>query len=212
MEEREKIFEVKEKVLTEAQKLFWKFGVKSVTMDDIAKHLSMSKKTLYQFFNDKDDIICQIVENFLSSREQQIEEVRVSAKDSIEGLFLMTSHIRCSFENMTASIMYELKKYHPRAYNIFLEHKRTCLLDCIKSNLSAGIAEGVYRPNIDVDVIAKMRMEQVELGFDQSIFPSGQFRLEEVQSQLFEHFIHGITTLKGHKLLNKYKQVVEEDL
>lgn len=211
MEENDKNIEVKEKILKEAQGLFWKYGVKSVTMDDIAKHLGMSKKTLYQFFNDKDDIICHIVDGFLKSREAQIEEVRASAQNSVQGMFLMTCHIKASFENMTPSLLYELKKYHPKAYNIFIDHKKTCLQECIVSNLKTGIEEGVYRDNIDVKVMARMRMEQVEMGFDQAVFPSAEFKLEYIQGQLFEHFVHGITTLKGHQLLNEYKNGSKEN-
>jgi hypothetical protein len=77
--------------------------------------------------------------------------------------------------------------------------------------LDAGIKEGVFREDIDLKVLAKLRLEQIEMGFDQEIFPSADFKLEHVQLQLFDHFIHGITTLKGHKLLNQYRKIHEEE-
>jgi TetR/AcrR family transcriptional regulator, cholesterol catabolism regulator len=209
MEVNEKLTEVKEKVLKEAQSLFWRYGVKSVTMDDIARHLGMSKKTLYQFFNDKDDLICQISENFLKKEEADIKALKISAKDSVEEMILMSKYIKLSFENITPSLIYELKKYHPRAFKIFTEHKRTFLLESIVRTLQKGVEEGVFRNDLDLIVLAKWRIEQIQLAFDQEVFPSENYKLDYVQLQFFEHFIHGITTTKGHKLLNQYRQTKE---
>ena len=206
MEVNEKLTEVKEKVLKEAQSLFWRYGVKSVTMDDIARHLGMSKKTLYQFFNDKDDLICQISENFLKKEAADLEALGKSAKDSVEAMMLMSKYIKVSFENITPSLIYELKKYHPKAFKIFTEHKRSFLLDSLVKTLQKGANEGVFRDELDLIVLAKWRIEQIQLAFDQEVFPSENFKLDYVQLQLFEHFIYGITTLKGHTLLNQYRQ------
>jgi TetR/AcrR family transcriptional regulator, cholesterol catabolism regulator len=211
MEVNEKLTEVKEKVLKEAQSMFWRYGVKSVTMDDIARHLGMSKKTLYQFFTDKDDLICQVMMNFLKKEESEIEGIYNAAKNSVEGMLLMSKHLKISFQNITPSLLFELRKYHPKAYKIFTNHKHSYLHRSVVQNLDAGIKEGVFREDIDLKVLAKLRLEQIEMGFDQEIFPSADFKLEHVQLQLFDHFIHGITTLKGHKLLNQYRKIHEEE-
>jgi hypothetical protein len=113
---------------------------------------------------------------------------------------------------MNPSLLFELKKYHPNAYNVFITHKSTCMLDSIVANLKTGMQQGWYRADLDVMVMAKLRMEQVEMAFDQEIFPAKSFTLQEVQLQFFNHFINGITSLKGHKLLNKYRHVQEEEV
>jgi TetR/AcrR family transcriptional regulator, cholesterol catabolism regulator len=212
MEVNEKLSEVKEKVIKEGRSLFWRYGVKSVTMDDIARHLGMSKKTLYQFFTDKDDLISRIMESFLKREEDETDALFGKAKDSIDALLLLSTHIKSAFQNMTPSLMYELKKYHPNAFKIFREHKRTFLHESIIKSLIKGVEEGVFRKDMNLNVLAKLRLEQIEMGFDREVFPPDEFQLDNVQLQLFEHFIHGITTLKGHRLLNEYRQVKEEEI
>ena len=81
----------------------------------------------------------------------------------------------------------------------------------VENNLRRGIKEGLYRPDINIKVLAKLRIEQVELAMNPAVFPPAKFNIGDVQVTLLDHFLHGITTLKGHKLINKYKQIKEED-
>ena len=81
----------------------------------------------------------------------------------------------------------------------------------VEDNLRKGISQGLYRRDINIPVIARLRIEEVEMGMNPEMFPSQQFRLADVQIALFDHFLHGITTLKGHRLINKYKQITEEE-
>jgi TetR/AcrR family transcriptional regulator, cholesterol catabolism regulator len=203
--------DIQEKILNEAQRLFWRFGIKSVTMDDIAKMLGMSKKTIYQYFGDKNEIVCQITSTFLKKQDKDMEEIKNTSSDSIEEMFRISNYMKQMLESIHPSLLYDLKKYHPMAFNIFSEHKNTCFYESIVLNLQKGIAEGYYRSDINISVLAKLRMEQVEMGFNPEIFPLPEFRMQEVQLQLFDHFIHGITTLKGHKLLNRFLHVQEEE-
>ena len=202
---------MKEKILKEAQVLFWKYGVKSVTMDYISKNLGISKKTIYQYFLDKDKIVLEVILDYMRGQNEEVEEIFSSSQDSIHELFMLSSHITKTCGSIYPSLFYDLKKYHFNAYEIFQEHKRKCLLKSIIKNLQKGIEEGLYRKDINIMVIAKLRMEEIELGFNQEIFPSKDFKLNEVQIEFFNHFIYGITTVKGHKLLNKYKKINEEE-
>ena len=81
----------------------------------------------------------------------------------------------------------------------------------IERNLKKGILEGLYRTDINIKIISKMRLETMEMGFNPMIFSPEDYNIREVQMQLLNHFLHGITTLKGHKLINKYKEITDEE-
>jgi hypothetical protein len=104
-----------------------------------------------------------------------------------------------------------MQKYHPAAYKLFRDFKEKNILRMVEDNLRKGISQGLYRRDINIPVIARLRIEQVEMGMNPHLFPSQVFRLADVQLAIFDHFMHGITTLKGHKLINKYKQITEEE-
>jgi len=203
--------DIKEKILKEAQSLFWKFGVKSVTMDDIAKHISMSKKTIYQYFEDKDEIVNEITKRHLESQEVALEKLKSESQDAVHEMVKISAHIKFSFENLNSHLLFELKKYHPTAYNTFHDHKQCTIIQSIVENLKKGVEQGYYRKEINIAVLAKLRLEQIEMAFDQNIYPASEFMIQDVHVQLFDHFLHGITTLKGHKLLNRYMHIKEEE-
>lgn len=196
--------EIKEKIIFASIELFMKFGFKSITMDDIAKHLSISKKTIYQFFKDKDDLICTVTEVHLQQEQKEIEEVHKEAKDSIEELFLITKCMRKNLSNINTSVLYDLQKYHKEAWSKFLIFKEAIIGKAVKDILEKGIKEGHFRKDIDVEILARLRQEEVQMGFDERVYPPDQFDFKDVQMQLFDHFIHGITTPKGQELLDQY--------
>ncbi|HSZ25285.1 MAG TPA: hypothetical protein VK766_06195, partial [Cytophagaceae bacterium] len=123
----------------------------------------------------------------------------------------LTDYIKTHVCNINPSLMYDLKKYHPKAWTIFENFKVDFLEKCMVDTIKRGIASGHYRENINTKIIARLRIETVQLGFNPELFPFSEFEIGKVQLEFFEHFMYGICTLKGHKLLNKYKQIHEED-
>jgi AcrR family transcriptional regulator len=196
--------EIREKIIEGAEELFMKYGFRSITMDDIAKHLSISKKTIYQFFKDKDDLICSVTEVHIQQEQKEIEEVNMQAKDSIEELYMITQCMRKNLGNINSSVLYDLQKFHKKAWSKFLVFKEAVIGKAVKDILIKGIQEGYFRKEINVEVLARLRQEQVQMGFDESIYPPDQFDFKDVQLQLFDHFVHGITTPKGQELLDQY--------
>lgn len=203
--------EVKERILKETRELFFRYGIKSITMDDVAKHLSISKKTIYQFFKDKDDLVATVAKSHMDETEKIVKEIAISAADPIDEVLKISEHIKQSFQNLGSSVLYDIEKFHPKAWKLFLEHKEQCIHSCLVENLHKGIEKGLYRPDLDVEIISRLRMEEIQMGFNPFLFPVQKFDLRKVQLQFIEHFLYGICTLKGHKLINKYKQINEED-
>jgi AcrR family transcriptional regulator len=199
-----------ERIILGGEELFLKAGIKSVTMDDIAKHLGMSKKTIYQFFKDKNELVFALVKKKLQDDEDQMCAIISKSGNVIEEMINM---MKCSeeiFSRINPIVIHDLQKYHPEAWKQFQNFKADVLVHTLEELLTKGIKQGYIRPDIDVKIIARMRVMQVEMGFNTAVFPVAEFNTWKVQQQFLEHFNYGICTLKGYKLLNEYKNIHEE--
>ena len=203
---------VKERILVGAAELFMKYGVRSVSMDDVARHLSVSKKTLYQYFADKDEIVTMVSDLHLKNDCRQYEEFHATAKNAIDELIKISACIKRDLQKMNPSLLFDLQKYHSKAWAIWLHHKQSYIGNSIIRNLKQGIEEGFFRPEIIPDILAIARLELIQLTFDEHIFPTGKYSLAEVNLQLFEHFVYGLLTEKGRKVYEKYKHENNQDL
>jgi len=202
MEERD----TKDKILKGAESLFMKYGVRSISMDDIARHLSVSKKTLYQHFADKEDIVIQVCQSHMENNWKKFEAVRQRATNAIDELAMLSVQLKHDLEEMNPALLFDLQKYHPKAWAVWEKYKGVCVNDTMKRNLEQGIQEGYYRPEINAEILGIARMCLAEIAFDEKVFPQDRFKFSEVQMQLFEQFVYGIVTEKGRKLYQKYRE------
>ena len=173
-------------------------------MDDIAKELGISKKTIYQQFSDKDAIVKEVVERELDCEQTDMNRLEAEASNPIEEVMRTSDYIRASFATMNPVLLNDLKKYHPKAWSLFQKHKHEHIIQSISGNLQRGMIAGLYRSDINVDVLARMRVEQIEMAFDPAIFPPQKFAIIEVHIQLIHHFLRGILTEKGFEVYNNY--------
>lgn len=200
-----------DRIITAAGELFFRHGIKSITMDDIASHLGMSKKTIYQFYADKDAIVVALTNQELTTQNLEMDEVRKTAINAIDEIFKTMSCLSRTFVKINANVFYDMQKFHPESWKRFHEFKEEKMLGFVEENLKSGIKDELYRSDVNVKIMAKFRMEEVAMAFNPTIFPPDKYNIKEVQMILLDHFVHGIATLKGHKLINKYKQIKEED-
>jgi TetR/AcrR family transcriptional regulator, cholesterol catabolism regulator len=196
----------KEKLLKGAEELFLRYGLRSVSMDDIARHLGISKKTIYQHFADKDEVVATVAKGHMENQREQFEAIFKQSKNSVEELVRISYCLKETMKGVNPSLLFDMQKYHQKAWNEWLSFKHKFIRENIVRSLKQGIEEGAFRDDIDMDIIATMRLEQVQMAFDNSIFPRHRYNVPEVQAQLFDHFIHGLFTDKGRKLYQKYKQ------
>jgi AcrR family transcriptional regulator len=203
--------ENKDRILTRAGALFLRNGIKSVSMDDIAADLGMSKKTLYKTFDSKDAIVLAVMSGHLCQAQGECTRVASTATDAVEEMLNLSAWADKEFANVHPSIFYDLKKYHPESWALFSTHKSTFILDQITQNLRRGIAEGLFRADLDVEVLARLNLAQIELAFDPDRYPPAQFSPVRVNRVFDEHFLLGVATLKGHRLFNKYRHITEEE-
>lgn len=202
--------EIKDKILKGAEELFFKYGIKNITMDEIARHLGMSKKTLYQFFKDKDEMVHSLMMQKIEDDKSMCIKTYDTAENVVEEVFDMMKNLREMLGNINPIIFHELNKYYPNTWKLFDDFKNSFLLESIENSLRKGQEQDLVRKDIDIKILSRMRLENFEMAFFGRAFPTDKFNFLEVQLAMTEHFLYGICTLKGHKLINKYKNITED--
>ncbi len=197
---------MKQKILEGAETLFMRYGVRSVSMDDVAREVSVSKKTIYQHFNHKDELVTEAAKNYLTGEMKEVSDITEQAADALEELFLLSKCIRQNISRVNPSLLYDLQKYHPEAWEVFKDYKDNFIRGKVMSNLIRGKKENLYRTEINETILSIMRVEQVQLIFDERAFPKSDFDFVDVQVQIFDHFIHGLLSDNGRNYYKKYQQ------
>ncbi len=196
--------DVKERILIKAADLFCRYGIRTITMDEIASQLGISKKTIYQFFTDKDDMVSAVIEQEIERNELECSNFRDTATDAVHQIFLALESLEEMLKYTNPLMLYDLEKHHPASFVKLREYKYRFLHQIIIENLQWGIGAGLYRPDIDKDIVAKARIETAFLVFNPDVFPHSRYRISEVNFELAMLFLHGIVTNKGKLLIEKY--------
>ena len=145
--------EHKERIIQEAKALFMKLGIRSVSMDDIATHLGMSKKTIYQLFADKDELVDMVIESDIQQLQKDCILCSEIATDAIDEIFKTMEMIVWQFRNMNPMVLFDLQKFHRRSYEKFMAYKNKFLLEIISNNLKKGVTEELYRGDIKIEIL-----------------------------------------------------------
>lgn len=204
--------EIRDRILIHSMTLFERFGFKRVTMDEIAAGLGISKKTIYQHFSDKNLLVDEVASLKMELERVKYQQIRAESSDAIQELHLISEYIRKTLYNFHPGLLHDMQKYHPEVWEKFREYKREFILKNIKHNLEWGVADGVYRNNFDSGILGVLRLGQIEMCFDEERYPTDEFDFKEVQEQLWDHFLEGILTDKGRKLLNNYRQTIKSEI
>jgi AcrR family transcriptional regulator len=175
-------------------------------MDDIANALGISKKTIYQFFADKNELVDAVLEETLHVNRQNCDKNCIESVNAIDEIFLSMDMTDQIFSNMHPSVIYDMQKYHPQAFARFIKFKNEYLYNVIRKNLERGIKEELYRSEIDVEIISRYRVASMMISFNPEFQIGQKQSLATVEHQLIEHFLFGIASLKGYKLILKYQQ------
>jgi AcrR family transcriptional regulator len=198
--------EMKERILEKANELFMRYGIRSITMDEIAAQLGISKKTIYQFYADKDQIVEAVVGQEIKRNEQECVHFRSDSENAVQEIFMAVLETEEMLKGMNPLIMYDLEKHHPKSYKKFKDHKQQFLFSAIKANLQRGKTEELYRPELNIDIVARHRIESVFMAFNPDVFPHSRYKMSEVLTEIAYLFLFGITTPKGRKMIEKYMQ------
>lgn len=192
------------RILEETAKVFWTLGIKSVTMDDVATRLGISKKTLYQYVTDKNDLVDHVLKHLSASYKYDIDQVRARKdQNAIDELYAVTTTVAGHLQGIHPSIHFDLEKYHPEAFRHMMETKRNEIYACNAENMERGIGEGLYREDLNIPMIATIYIARFDMVFDGALFPPEKFSMNDLHWEIFRYHVRGIASKKGLDYLEK---------
>lgn len=194
----------REKILEESTGLFLRYGVKSITMDDIASNLGISKKTLYQFVDNKTDLIYQVCHQHIMAEKAIIDKIVSDSKDAIDEILSIAAYVTNLLRQLSPTTVYDLQKYYKASWKVMEGLHNEHVYHVIKNNVDRGIKEGLYRDDLDADIIAKLYVGKTNMVVDPELFPLKEYNLEKLFSEYIHYHIHGIASQKGLTLLRKH--------
>ena len=194
-------------ILNQAAILFSKFGVKSMTMDDIARQLGISKKTLYQYVDNKRDLVRKSIEIHIDQEECVMKDQLNVEGNAIDELMAMTRLVGSQMKEMHPSVIFDLKKYHPDAHRCLVDHRDQFIYSNIKKNLESGVESGLYRNNINPEILTKLYLSMINVILDPQHNSLSDYSAAEVYTEMIRYHVRGIASAKGRDYLKqKFKQ------
>lgn len=201
-----------ENIIGRVKEIFFRYGIKSVSMDDIARELGMSKKTLYQFFEDKNDLVKKVIDAKTDTSFNCMEGIS-SDLNAIEELFEVMRILIEQISTYNPAVDYDLKKYYPELYQNLFKSRRNRMMTMLLQNLEKGKSEGLYRSELNSTIIAKMYISRIEnLHNADDLISSQEIHSPEVFRELFIYHIRGISNAKGIAYLEKRLKEISDNI
>lgn len=194
---------MREKILHTATNLFLNIGFKSVTMDDIAENLAISKKTIYTYFKNKTELVQASVYFVFENISKGIDHICSLDNNPIEEIFLIKDFVLRNLKNEKASPLHQLKKYYPKLHQDLQKKQFEIMQDCVIQNLQKGITLGLFRREIDSDFIARIYFSGITAIKDNDLFPKEKREMKELMQLFLDYHIRAIATNKGLEILDK---------
>lgn len=191
------------RIIESALNLFMREGVKTVNMDDISSFMGISKKTLYQYVNNKGDLVEKAFRLYQSRILGMISNIQEKNENAIDELFKIDEKLCLMLKNRPPRLINNLKKYYPNVWEILDEIKKTHLFTCITENMDRGKEQGLYRNEVNSNIIAKLMMNTVDALVDDATFPLTQYDFKSLLKENRIYHIRGIATDKGIKYLEQ---------
>lgn len=196
--------EIKDKILTEAELLFMRYGFKSITMDDVARELGVSKKTLYQFFSDKNDLVNQCVEHYLETMNNMCCSVIDNKElDAIGVMMQISEQMNAMIRQVNPSSMFDLKKYFKPAWDKLEADRRSFIKRVIQDNILLGVKKGLYRKDLDAETVSRIYIYLVGFLTNPDNYDQEGMDIKEMHLEIVKYHLRSICTPKGHELLDE---------
>lgn len=195
---------MKNKILTNAADLFLNYGFKSITMDDISNHLGISKKTIYQHFENKTKLVEAVTMHVFENISCGISDICSSKKNPIEEIFDIKQFVMEHLKDEKSSPQYQLQKYYPKIFSTLKKKQFEIMQKCVVENLNRGIELGLYRKTLDINFISRIYFHCMTILKDNELFPLNHFSMNTLMDNYLEYHLRGICTEKGLLTLNKF--------
>ena len=198
-------------IIKNVGKLYLKFGIRSVTMDDVAAEFGVSKKTLYQYFSDKEDLVSHVIDYFLENPAIDLESHH--QKNAIDSMFKIREHVAYILRFYNNNIEFELKRLYPHLHKRVHNAKRQRIFNNTVENLKQGIEQKLYREGIDTEFIAKLQVGRMlfTLNPDNEIFEEHEVNSLDLFDKTMSYHMHAVCTKKGIEYYKKQLNKVQNE-
>lgn len=199
----------KEKLISASKELFLKYGIKSVSMDDIARHLGVSKKTIYQHVENKKNLVQEVFCQHIQTENETTLQIVKNSKDAIDEFIQIGAFILAFLKIMKPTLTYDLKKYHKDTWNIMEEEHFQSIEDTVRNNLNRGTKEKLYRPSINTDIITMIYMNNMKYIINNPIEVQQDYDLATVYKEIISQHIYSVINKDAYDILEQYLQKLD---
>lgn len=183
--------------LLAASDIFMKYGIKSVTMDEMARQLGMSKKTIYTFVKDKKELVKECLDLGHTAEMEAICAVCETEANAIDEFIKVSMVVSNRLKTIHPSIFFDLQKYHTKTYHSFNSNTTKFIKETMVNNLNKGKAQGLYRENLNEDIVSSLYLSFTNSMFEGNTFPHQEYGYNTIHSEFFRYHIRGIASQKG---------------
>lgn len=199
---------IRNQIIEKAESLFLSVGIRSVTMDDIAGEIGISKKTLYQYFNKKEKLVSVVIEGYLSREKEMATQIQETARDALDEMRMLGQFILGMIEDISPSALFDLQKYHRTSWELMMQKQDEHDVGLIVQNIHRGISEGLYRSDLAPEIVAKIYAKSGLMVVNELSDKNSKFSRKQIIKELYKYHVNGISTPKGKTLWKEYSKVL----
>ncbi|MBU1371050.1 MAG: TetR/AcrR family transcriptional regulator [Bacteroidetes bacterium] len=186
-----------QEILQQATEIFGRYGIKSVTMDELARQMGLSKKTLYHYFTDKNDLVEKALNTVLEQNQCNLKDITLKNLNAIESMFELYHYVNAMVIAHNPALDFDLKRYYPQLYKKVQEVRREHTFNMMIENLRKGKAEGYYRKDINEEVLAKLSMLRIEYFMHSDLITAEELHSKQFFTEVFKYHLFGIISKTG---------------
>jgi len=177
--------------------LFMRLGIKSLTMDEIARQLGVSKKTLYKYASDKKELVSKAMKLVIGEEECVLCDLNAQEGNAIDKILSINAMMSEKLQSIQPAVIFDMQKYYPEAWAIMEDHKRVFVHNQVKENINEGITEGLYRDNMNPELVARIYVSLIDSIFDSNLYESNVQTFQEMHTEVARYHLRAITNAKG---------------
>lgn len=191
-------------LLLKASELFKKHGVKGLTMDDVAKEMGMSKKTIYRYVKDKADLVKQSMEFYLKADQHELDTILQKSENAVDEIIQMVRYFIAQTQGLDALVLLDIQKYYTEAWDLYNDYRYKFVLSLMADNMRKGIKEGYYRDDFDADIVSRIFISGVDILTDQRLFPAKVYMFNDLYLQFIQYHLRGIVSARGQEYIEQH--------
>jgi len=196
--------ETRERIIVESSNLFKRYGIRSITMDQIAENLGISKRTIYEIFGNKDDLLNACIDYGIHEDEKVSRDIMKNSANIIDAFLI---HIKKSIDTMNSIsplFMLDAMKFHSKVFKNKMKEREMSSYNHIIDFIKTGKAEGYFNPQINEDIVSKLIIEQFKIIGNDKLFPPDVYSKSEIFENVAVNFLRGIATINGLKIIDDF--------